>query len=289
MPESASISLLPAISVVVAAHDEELALPHCLASLRAAASAIEAPIEILVVDNQSSDRTAEVARAWAGVRVIECATLGAVHAKSAGVAAARAPLVAVLDADSTCPSDWLCRIERAFADEPGLVGLSGKARYRTSRTWVHATMWLWYAWWNTIAFLAGKAFYATGTNVAFRREAYLCTGGFDTNVLVGGDEIALFHRLRAVGMTRFSRDLTVETDARRTDVGFLSFFASTVMARYVFNYTLYRITGRSFVKGYLPGSKLGPESKQNSNQILRLVAYARTVFGDRSIADKFAR
>src|SRR4051812_2867388 len=91
---------VPDISVVVAAHDEEEALPRCLGSL----AACEKPgvVEIIVVDNLSTDRTAEVA-ARLGARVVACATPGAVHAKTAGVSAARAPLVAVLDADSTCP------------------------------------------------------------------------------------------------------------------------------------------------------------------------------------------
>lgn len=251
-----STATSPAITVVIAAHDEERTLPDCLASVRAAATALGAPVEILVVDNQSKDRTADVARATPGVRVIECVPLGAVHAKAAGVAAATAPIVAVLDADSICPSDWLTHIVGAFSEEPGLAGLSGPARYRTARRWVHATMWFWFTWWKLIERLAGKAFYATGTNVAFRREAYLRAGGFDTNVLVGGDELGLFRRLRTVGMTRFHDDLRVETDARRTEVGFLRFFFFTVMLRYVCNYSLYRLTGRSLVKRYLPGSKL---------------------------------
>ncbi|MSP60125.1 MAG: glycosyltransferase family 2 protein [Myxococcales bacterium] len=255
-------TLPPALAVVIAAHNEEHAIGRCLESVLASRSDLQnrlpagLPCEVIVVDNRSTDRTATVAASFPGVRVVECALLGAVHAKTAGVAIAVAPLVAVIDADSTCPADWLAKIVAAFAAEPDLVGLSGPARYRKPRLWVRGVMVLWYGWWKTIAWCAGKAFYATGTNVAFRRAAYLAAGGFDTNVLVGGDEVGFFHRLRKRGMTRFTDDLWVETDPRRTEVGFLRFFFSTVMLRYVINYTIYRITGRSLVKGYLPGSKV---------------------------------
>ncbi len=250
----AEVEAPPDISVVVAAHDEEQTLPRCLASLRAC-DAGGAVVEIIVVDNGSTDRTAQVA-AQLGARVISCLTPGAVHAKAAGVAASHAPLVAVLDADSTCPADWLQKIAGRFAREPELVGLSGPARYRNPRRWVRAVMWLWYGWWKTLQRLFGNALYAVGTNVAFRREAYERAGGFDRNILVGGDEVGFFNKLRRVGRTRYTDDLWVETDPRRTELGFWRFFFSTVMLHYVFNYTFYRITGRSLLKRYRPGSTL---------------------------------
>ena len=250
MPEK---KMEPQLSVVVAAHDEEKTLPRCLASL--AACRKPGAIEIIVVDNNSTDRTAEVAASM-GAQVVRCATPGAVHAKSAGVAAARAPIVAVLDADSTCPPDWLEKIAERFGRAPELVGLSGPAHYRNPRAWVRAVMWLWYTWWKLLQSLFGNALYAVGTNVAFRRDAYEKAGGFDRNVLVGGDEVGLFRNLRRVGRTRYVDDLWVETDARRTEMGFWRFFLTIVMLHYVFNYTFYRLTGRSLLKRYRPGSTL---------------------------------
>ena len=252
----------PDITVVIAAHNEERRLGRCLASVHASAAAL-APdagggaVELIVVDNCSTDGTAAVARAG-GARVVVERALGAVNAKAAGVAAARAPLVAVIDADSVCPPDWLPKIARAFADDLLLVGLSGPARYVGARRWVYAVMWLWYGFWKSLQAVAGNAFYAVGTNVAFRRDAYERAGGFDTNVLVGGDEVGLFRRLRAVGLTRYTDELWVETDPRRTEVGFFRFFFGTVLLHYVFNYPFYRLTGRSLLKRYPPGSTLLP-------------------------------
>jgi glycosyltransferase involved in cell wall biosynthesis len=247
----------PDITVVIAAHNEERRLGRCLQSVQAAAATIGGVVETIVVDNCSTDGTAAVA-ATHGARVVVERALGAVNAKTAGVAAARAPLVAVLDADSVCPPDWLAKIAAAFAADPRLVGLSGPARYIGARRWVYAVMWLWYGFWKLLQAIAGTAFYAVGTNVAFRRDAYERAGGFDTKVLVGGDEIGLFRRLRAVGPTRYTDTLWVETDPRRTEVGFMRFFFGTVLLHYVFNYPIYRLTGRSLLKRYQPGSTLLP-------------------------------
>jgi glycosyltransferase involved in cell wall biosynthesis len=249
------VDCVPAISVVVAAHNEEAHLGRCLTAVRdAAAGSI---VEIIVVDNCSTDATGVVAAAG-GARVVSEARLGAVHAKAAGVAAAAAPLVAVIDADSVCPRDWLAKVAAAFSTDARLVGLSGPARYRGARGWVYVVMWLWYGFWKLLQRLSGSAWYAVGTNVAFRRDAYERTGGYDTNVLVGGDELGLFRRLRKVGVTRYTDELWVETDPRRTEVGFVRFFFGTVLLRYVFNYGIYVLTGRSLVKRYRPGSTLGP-------------------------------
>jgi glycosyltransferase involved in cell wall biosynthesis len=243
----------PAISVVVAAHNEEAQLGRCLDAVHAAAGA--RAVEVIVVVNCSTDGTAAVAAAR-GARVLAEPRLGAVNAKATGAAAAAAPLVAVIDADSVCPPDWLDKIAAAFAAEPRLVGLSGPARYPGARAWVHVVMALWYGFWKLVQLCAGTAFYAVGTNVAFRRDAFVRAGGYDTNVLVGGDEVALFRRLRAVGLTRYTDSLWVDTDARRTEVGFVRFFFGTVLLHYIFNYPIYRLTGRSLIKRYRPGSTL---------------------------------
>ena len=255
----------PDITVVIAAHNEGRRLGRCLESVHAAGAALAGAalpgdareIEIIVVDNCSTDDTAAVARA-AGARVLGERALGAVNAKAAGVAAARAPLVAVIDADSICPPDWLAKIAHTFAADPRLVGLSGPARYTGARAWVYTVMWLWYGFWKMVQAVAGTAYYAVGTNVAFRRDAFTHAGGFDTNVLVGGDEVGLFRRLRQVGPTRYTDELWVETDPRRTEVGFMRFFFGTVILHYVLNYMIYRLTGRSLLKHYPPGSTLLP-------------------------------
>jgi len=241
------------VSVIVAAHNEEQLLPRCLDSL----SKLSGPerVEVIVVDNGSSDRTVEVARAL-GARVVHEPQLGAVHAKATGVRAAKGEIVAILDADSVCAPDWVSRIHDAFAVDRQLVGLSGPARYIDGRSWGPLVVWWWCLWWHFVSFFVGGAVYAVGTNVAFRRDAYRRSAGFDTGVLVGGDEMALCSALRKVGRTRFDLSLSVDTDGRRTKMGFLRFAWEIVLIEYLINYPIYRLTGRSLRRSYQPGSTL---------------------------------
>ncbi len=241
------------VTIVVAAHDEERLLPRCLLAI----AALEGPQpEVIVVDNGSTDHTAELAASHAFVRVLCEPTRGAVHAKAAGVAAARGAIVAILDADSVCPPDWLTRIRAAFAADAQLVGLTGPARYVDGRAWAPFVIWFWYAWWRVVSFFARRAVYAVGTNVAFRRAAYERSAGFDTRLLVGGDEIALFSSLSKVGDTRYDPHLVVLTDARRVNRGLLRFFWEVFFLHYVVNYTWCKLTGRILLQKYPPGSSL---------------------------------
>ena len=59
------------ISVVIPAFNEESYLPATLASLRDAISICRCEVELIVVDNESSDRTGEVARSFGATVVRE--------------------------------------------------------------------------------------------------------------------------------------------------------------------------------------------------------------------------
>ena len=257
----------PDVSIVVAAYNEEALLPRCLDAI----AALDGPAryEVIVVDNGSTDRTAELARARPGVTVLHEEARGAVHAKAAGVAAARGAIVAILDADSICPPGWLTAIVARFAADPSLAGLSGPARYLDGPFWAPIIVWVWYAWWQLLSWLRGRAVYAVGSNVAFRRELYARSPGLDTRVLVGGDEVALFSALARVGRTRFDWRLVVETDARRLRMGFLRFSFSVVFLQYALNYTYFVLTGRSLLRRYAPGSTLAQSSPRSSRSMTR--------------------
>jgi glycosyltransferase involved in cell wall biosynthesis len=108
-------------SVVVPAFDEEAVLGDCLRSL---AGQTRPPLEVVVVDNNSRDRTAAVARAH-GARVVTETVQGIWPAAATGYDAARGEIVARCDADSVLPPDWVERIEDAFTADPGLRAVTG--------------------------------------------------------------------------------------------------------------------------------------------------------------------
>jgi glycosyltransferase involved in cell wall biosynthesis len=119
------------LSVVIPARNEESILGACLAALRLQSDPVD---EIIVVDNDSSDGTAAIARSYAGVVVVSEARHGVTYARNTGFDAATTDVIARIDADTIVTPDWAAAIRRAFAAAPDLAGLAGPAGFtRLSR------------------------------------------------------------------------------------------------------------------------------------------------------------
>lgn len=111
-------ALVPGWTMVIAFFNEAEWLPLTLASL--AAQRLR-PFRLILVDNGSTDGGGELARGWAAqhadiaVSVLTEPQPGQVHALARGIAAVTTELVAIGDADTLYPPDYLARAERAFA------------------------------------------------------------------------------------------------------------------------------------------------------------------------------
>jgi glycosyltransferase involved in cell wall biosynthesis len=102
------------LQLVIPAHNEQARLPRTLRELRRHVRdrrSLTRPVEVIVVDNASTDDTAALARSADNgalrVRVVECATLGKGAAVRAGIAATDAPIVGFMDADGATRLDAL--------------------------------------------------------------------------------------------------------------------------------------------------------------------------------------
>jgi cellulose synthase/poly-beta-1,6-N-acetylglucosamine synthase-like glycosyltransferase len=115
----------PTVSVVIPVRDDAA---HLRACLRAFARQTVAPDEVVVVDNASSDDSADVARA-AGARVVHEPVVGIPAAAAAGYDAARSEVIARLDADCVPPDDWIERLGDVLAARPDAVAVTGAARF----------------------------------------------------------------------------------------------------------------------------------------------------------------
>ena len=87
------------LSFVVPAYNEEAYLPACLESILAQTRELGDGVEIIVVNNASTDRTREVALGYAGVRVVDEPRKGLTFARQAGFAASTGELIANVDSD----------------------------------------------------------------------------------------------------------------------------------------------------------------------------------------------
>jgi glycosyltransferase involved in cell wall biosynthesis len=119
-------------SVIIPCRNGERLIGDCV---RSALAQTEPPLEVLVVDDASTDRTgAEAERA--GARVLKNARPRAAGgARNAGMEAARGEVFAFLDADVVAPSDWLARVRADFERFPEAVAVGGRVENGRPGKW----------------------------------------------------------------------------------------------------------------------------------------------------------
>ena len=98
---------IPEVSVVVCVHNGARDLPNLFAALRRQTLDRER-YEVILVDDASTDATADLAEREPGVRLIPAdGHIGLPRARNVGMRAARAPVIALTDADTTPEAEWL--------------------------------------------------------------------------------------------------------------------------------------------------------------------------------------
>lgn len=105
----------PEISVVIPVHDGEATLSACLGSLRAQTLPPDR-FEVIVVDNNSRDRSAAIARSAPGVKLVAETRQGAYEARNRGLSVARGQVIAFTDPDCVAEPDWLETVAAALSD-----------------------------------------------------------------------------------------------------------------------------------------------------------------------------
>jgi len=110
------------ISVVVPVRDSRELLERCLESLDRQTVA-RSEYEVIVVDDGSSDGSAEVARKW-GARVFRQEKKGAGAARNRGIQEAKGEVLLFLDADCEANSDWIAKISEPIGKDAinGTIG-----------------------------------------------------------------------------------------------------------------------------------------------------------------------
>ena len=102
------------LSIVIPAYNEERHLPACLDAI---AKQTVMPSEVIVVDNNSSDKTKEVAKRYPFVRVVQEKQQGRVYARNAGFNAATGEIIGRIDADTIMPPNWVEQLQYFYSDD----------------------------------------------------------------------------------------------------------------------------------------------------------------------------
>jgi glycosyltransferase involved in cell wall biosynthesis len=241
LPGSETGESRPRFSVVIPAYNEAEFLGTCLDSLQA--QDFPGTYEIIVVDNNSSDGTADLARAR-GVTVVHESTPGVCPARQAGTTAARGELIVSTDADTAFSPGWLSRIDQAFRDDPGRVAVAGPCRFVDPPWWGHVYTGVLFTVVSLVARITGRILYVTATNIAFRKSEWT---GYDIEATQGGDELGLLRSLRSRGPVAFLRANPTFTSSRRLHRGLAYNIVVTCLYYYLLGYALNRLAGRQVV------------------------------------------
>ncbi|MES2971260.1 MAG: glycosyltransferase family A protein [Patescibacteria group bacterium] len=102
------------LSIVIPAFNEEKHLKACLDAI---AKQTSPPDEVIVVDNNSTDRTVEIAKTYEFVTIIQEPKQGIVFARDSGFNAAKCDLIGRIDADSLLFPGWVHYVKRFYSEE----------------------------------------------------------------------------------------------------------------------------------------------------------------------------
>ncbi len=189
---------LPFISIVVPALNAERTIGRCLEAL----VHVDYPRErheIVLVDNASSDRTADIAKRYP-VRYLVEERRGPSFARNRGIEASRGDIVASTDSDCLATTGWLRELVNAFADER-VGGVAGEILAYPPQTPAER-----YA--ARIRHLSPQRYlrrpvfpFAVTANLAFRREVFDRIGLLDVSSPRGGESTDLCTRFfRGTGL-----------------------------------------------------------------------------------------
>jgi glycosyltransferase involved in cell wall biosynthesis len=202
--------------VIIPAYNEELWLGETLDAVSAASlRLVDAgflPSEVIVVDNLSTDATADVARRG-GVRVVPAPAPGIAAARNVGARAASSERLFFLDADTLIPPDALVKIVSAM-DRPGCVGGAPATEYRYRKRILRPYMEFWR--------LVARVFrMAQGVGQFAAAEAFVALGGYDETLHMAEDT-DFYWRLQRYAATegghvRYLAEVTIIPSSRRLD------------------------------------------------------------------------
>jgi glycosyltransferase involved in cell wall biosynthesis len=207
------------LSFVIPAYNEEVNLGKCLDSIVRESRGKESDIEIIVVNNASTDGTRAIAEKYPSVTIVNEERKGIVFARQAGFAASHGELIANVDADNMLTPGWIDTTLSEFQKHPNLVTLSGPFIYydlpKRSQFLVKLFYIPTYLIYLVNRFVLRAGSVVQGGNFIVRRSALQKIGGFDTSIVFYGEDTDVARRMSKVGAVKFTFALPIYSSGRR--------------------------------------------------------------------------
>lgn len=106
------------LSLVIPVYNEENYLKRTLEAIR---DQVVQADEVIVVDNNSTDKSVEIAKKYPFVRIVTEKRAGIAYARDAGFNAATCDLIGRIDADTRLPKNWVKDVKEAFENNPEMA------------------------------------------------------------------------------------------------------------------------------------------------------------------------
>lgn len=155
------------LSVIIPVYNEENYIRACLESI---AEQSVLPLEVIVVDNNSSDATPSIVREFPFVRVIREPRQHQSFAQHTGFAAAKGNVIGRIDADTILPRNWVEKYLAEFEKNDDIIAFSGSgSAYDT--IFKKSGEYIFRAYMKIAAKMAGHRL-MWGSNCAFKKSAW---------------------------------------------------------------------------------------------------------------------
>jgi len=207
-------------SIIVPAYNEEILVGDAIKSLIANQKFIpREDFEIIVVDNNSTDKTSQKALKAGANKVVLEKEKGTNRARHRGFLESRGDIISFLDADCVAPEEWIFQIEKNLVSKD-FVAVSGPAEYELKKFEKLASdLWqkkLFPKVPKLIEFFSGeKAGVILNGNWATKRNVIEEIGGLPFIAFEGDDALITKLISRKSGSILFDPKLSVKSSNRR--------------------------------------------------------------------------
>jgi len=199
------------ISFIIPCYNEEQYIRDCIRSIKEEASKCLLCYEIIVVDNNCTDNTAEIAF-QEGAIVVPENQKGVVFARQKGYEIAMYDLIANIDADSRLCKGW---VETALAqiNKADVVAVTGPLVYDdVSKSMTIMTNLYYYLAWFSNNYIG---VFLQGGNALIKKSALDKVNGYDTTIAFYGEDTMTAKRLNEFGDIKFVMNLRLHSSPRR--------------------------------------------------------------------------